>query len=79
MKLVSTRVLRAVLACSLGFAGLGAAQSTTASPPWGTAEVREITRFKNCTVYGLVTDPDHTFWVICSSDADPLPSAETGH
>jgi len=79
MKLVSTGVLRAALALSLGVAGLGAAQSTTASPPWGTAEVTEITRYKNCTVYGLVTDPDHTFWVVCSPDVAPLPSAVTGH
>lgn len=83
MKLVGTGILQTALALSLGFVGIGSAQSVPASPLWGNAEVREITQYRNCTVYGLVTDPEHTFWVVCSPGSAPgtpaLPAAATGH
>jgi len=32
---------------------------------WGDAPVRKLFQFHNCTVYGLVSDPEHQYWVVC--------------
>lgn len=41
------------------------------SKPWGDAEVRIVIWHDGCPVYGLVSDPEHTYW----PDPDCVPTS----